>query len=213
SGMGGSSVPCMRTNLTVLALSALGLAGGCATAPKGPGMMDPRLATAAQSDTAKEVEFELGADGTFSKVAVEGSGTDKIPEAVRKQAEATYPGGTITESELEVYAGDTVVHEVEVKTTDGKECEVSASEACVLRYTECKLKPEELAEPVKKAVEAAAPGAEITEAEVRKTPDGAEDYRIEVKGKNGKWYLRFKGDGTMIERARLVEAEIPIPAK
>src|SRR5262245_45557777 len=206
----------MRTSpaLSLLSLALLPLVPmsiGCATtAPKGPGFIDPRMAAAAQWDTVKEVEIAIDGAGNMTKVAVEQSSGDKAPEALRKLVETTYPGGTITEYEQEIYQDNVLVHEVEVKTADGKECEISATEAGVLRYTECKLKPEELAEPVKKAIEAAVPGAEITEAEVRKTPDGVEEFRIELKGKTGKWYLRLKGDGTMIARARLVEAEIAI---
>ena len=208
----------MRTNtaLPVLPLAVLSLAFatvGCATAPKGPGFIDPRMAAAAQWETVKEVEISIDGSGNITKIAVEQSSGDKVPEALRKLVEATYAGGTITEYEQELYQDNVMVHEVEVKTADGKECEISATEAGALRYTECKLKPEELAEPIKKGVETAAPGAEITEAEVRKTADGAEDFRLEVKANNRKWYFRFKADGTMTERSRLVEAEVAIPVQ
>lgn len=203
----------MTSTRFALPLTVLSLAAGCATGPHGPGAIDERLAAAARSATAKEVEIDLAQGGAFAKVAVEDTSVAEVPAAVRKLAETTYPGGTLTEYEREVYTDGALIHEVEVKTADGKECEVSASEAGVLRYTECKMKPEELPEPVKKALEAAAPSPEIKEAELRKSADGNDEYRVEVKSGGRTWYLRFKADGTIIGKSVILEAEITIPVQ
>ena len=199
------------TPMTTVALLALG--GGCATMPAGPGFIDPRMAAAAQSETAKEVELILDGSGAITKIAVEDTNGDKTPPALRKLAEATFPGSTLGRYEQEIYPDRALVHEVEVKTADGKTCEVSANEAGVLRYSECNLKPEEIADAARKALDAALPGAEIVEAELRRTPGNPDEYRIEVTSGARKWYFRISPEGTVLERAIRVEAEITIPVK
>lgn len=186
---------------------------GCATAPRGPGAIDGRLLASAQAADAREVELHFDEDGVAAKISVEHEGAAAAPEAVRKLAESKWPGATLTDYELELYRDVGLVHEVEIKTADGKECEVSMTDGGALRYTECEVAPASLPAPVTAAIAAAAPGPEVTEAELRQVADGSEHYRVEVKSGGRVFYLRIKADGTLLGKAVRLKAEVTVPVR
>jgi hypothetical protein len=203
----------MERTLAIIPLAFLSLAGCATTSQKGPGFVDPRMAAAAQAESATEMELDLDVGGAIVKVAVEQTDASAAPEAVKRLAQTTWPGSTPTKYEREIYEGGAVVHEVAVKTADGKECEVSATEAGALRYTECELTPGDMPVPVGKTVGETVAGGEVKEVEVRKSDGGEEEWRVEVKQGGRTFYLRIRPDGALISRAIRLEAEVTIPMK
>lgn len=187
----------------------------CATAGRGGspvGFVDPRMAASAAADSARKVEFHLDASGAITKFTVEHAGPAAAPEALRKKVEATWPGATALSYEKEFYADVGLVDELEVKTSDGRECELSMTAAGALNYTECKLPAATLPAAVTAAIASAVPGATVSEAELRKPATGPEEFRIEATAGGRAYYLRIAPDGSLREKRVQLPAELTVPA-
>lgn len=193
----------------------LALAPGCATT-SGPGRLDVRLVhLAATTPSAAKIELHPDETGALVKATVEHLDEAQVPEAVRRLAAEKFPGAKVTGYETESYAGEgDLVYEVEVDTAEGRHCEISATAAGALRYTECRLPPAEIPEAVARAVAAVLPGAEIEEAERVAGPAlPTEEIRVEAKAGGRLHYLRFDPAGTLTRHGVMIPAEIEVRVK
>jgi uncharacterized membrane protein YkoI len=168
-----------------------------------------RTATSAK-DVAR-LKLRLDAQGAVVKQALYHGDRTVIPEAVLALAERTHPGAKAVHYESEIYADLGEVFEVEVETSDGRRCEVASRPDGTLLYEECQLDPGELPPPVAQASASAFPGAEILEAEHKKTADGTETYSVELKHDGREYYLILSADGTISQRLLRVPALVEIP--
>lgn len=184
----------------------------CAScASVGPGRLDPALVTKVGSlPGVRKVELRAGADGVFKKVEIYHQSADEVPRAVREAAAARFPGSKVREYELEQYADATWVHEVELTTSDGRECELSATAAGVVRYTECKVAFADLPTVVKQKVDELLPGATVTEAE-KKEGAGFDELSVEAKLGDVEHYLRLSPQGELLGRYVSVPAVLQVP--
>jgi uncharacterized membrane protein YkoI len=180
-----------------------------ACAAHGPGRLDAKLVRAATDGPVEKVQIFTDADGAVNKVSVYHRDAGPAPEQLRRLALQQYPGAELRQHELELYRDHGWVHEVELTTADGQRCEVSASAAWTLRYTECQMAPEKLAQPLRDAAAKLVPGGEIVEAELHKEA-GREEYRLEVKRQDELHYLRLQPDGALIRHSRRVAAMLEV---
>jgi len=183
-------------------------AAGAAT---GVGHVDPAFAAAAASyQGAYKIKLYFDAKGVMYKASLYHHDDAKVPEVVRKLAAERMPGSTVTAYEFELYADAGPVHEVEVKTADGRECEVSATPAGVFRYTECQVPPANLLPAIAKLVADNAPGGQVVEVEERKDASGAVEIRVESKVGEVIHYLRFRPSGELLSRALRYASEVEV---
>jgi uncharacterized membrane protein YkoI len=176
-------------------------------------VIDEEIAKAAASaEKVEKMQIRTDATGKIVKQALYHGDAAQIPEPVKKLAEEKFPGGKVLHYETELYADGGRVYEVEVKTKDGKQCEVAADAEGKERYVECRVSEKKMPPEVAKAVKAAAPGAKVLEAEVKTYPD-REEWSVEVKAKDRELYLRLKPDGTLIDTHLRIPAilEVPLP--
>ncbi len=164
----------------------------------------------------EKIEIEVAADGAIRELALYHNDADRIPAAVRKRAEDTYPGATITGFESEVEGPKRrQVYEVELKTAEGQECEIEAGEDGVLIYTECSLDLAKLSQELKAAAAKALPGGTIKEAEVITHGDNAPlETVIEVEIGESTHKLFFVGDQLKrhaLEIKAEIELDLPLP--
>lgn len=190
--------------------------GGAATAgddeeEEGIGyVLEAFVAGAAKFNKPQEFTMDLDANGDVSKVVLKHMDADKVPAAVKKAAEAAWPGAQVVAYEWEFYAEDGEVHEVELKTADGTMCELSAKPDGTVRYKECAVKREDVPAKAMSDAEAKLPGAELVEAE--KKEGGSESYfSLKFKTSGGQvHYLRYGLDGAYKSRALRLPANVKI---
>lgn len=96
-----------------------------------------------------------------------GAGADSLPAAVLKAAQAAVPAATIRETEQEMEDG-TLIYEVEMHTTDGREIEVAVSADGTVLEVEEKVAEGDLPAGVRKTLTHVLPGGRTGELE-RKT--------------------------------------------
>lgn len=183
-------------------------------AKAGPGHIDGELIKTAQTvQGLTKVKLEAEADGNLRYIAIYHNDPAAIPEPVRKQLDAQFPGGKVLGYETEEIADQGRVFEVEVETQDKQLCEYSAKADGSLIYTECHIDARALPEPVRAAVEKAHPGVAIKEAEKKTFTGAGEQYEVEldVGGREHEYY--FKPDGTVIRHEIVLPAvlEVPVP--
>lgn len=201
----------MMRSALVAALFSLPACG--TTGVAGPGRLDATLVKSGATLEGAE-KYELRADGTgaLEKISLYHKSEARVPEAVRKLVQAQLPGAKIKKYELEMYADGKLSHEVEVDTSDGRECEVSATESGELRYVECDVKAADLPDAVAKAVAAKLPGGEITEAETKKGP-GLDVIAVDVKLAGRTHELHLKPNGEIVSHHLSLPAVVEIPAE
>src|SRR5687768_10943237 len=136
--------------------------------------------TAGSAKRVDKIKIRVDADGTIVKQSVYHDAVDKIPQAVRTLADTKFPGAKVLLYETELYSDIGRIYEVEVKTKDGKMCEVAASEDGKEHYTECQIATKELPPEITRAIPANVRGGKIVEAE-KKTFASSEEYTVEVK--------------------------------
>lgn len=174
------------------------------------GLHDAVAKAAITAKTVEEFEFRLDEQGALVKQAVYHDDASAISDAVKAKAQEVFPGGTITHYETEWYAGVGDVQEVEVKTADGRECEVAALPDGTLRYEECKLDLASLPTQITEAIESAYPGGKILEAETKKGPD-LDVVTVEVEAGGTEYYVHMAPDGEIQSVHKRVEAIVEIP--
>ncbi|PRQ06230.1 hypothetical protein [Enhygromyxa salina] len=208
--------------LFVLACEDAATTAPCDVAPAQPAQpaasgdspaLKPAIREVATS-TAKIERVKLRVDeaGVIVKQSVYHDDASAIPEAVRKLAEQQFPGSTPISYETEHYADLGDIYEVELNTADGQQCEVAGRADGSLVYTECRLDPASMPEPIAAQVSAAIPGGEVVEAE-RKTRDGSEEFTVEVTHDGREFYLRIAADGSLLSKHVRLPAllELPVP--
>lgn len=157
-----------------------------------------------------KMKIRTDAAGAIVKQSIYHGDAEQVPEPVRAAALAKYPKAKILHYETEWYADGGRVYEVEVKTADGKECELATDAEGNERYVECRIAPKKLPSAVAQAVKAAVPGGKILEAEVKTRPEG-EAYSVEVKTGDRELYLHVASDGKIIGKHLRVTAVVEIP--
>jgi len=205
----------------MFALAACDKEGGTAKCPEpatttptagGAGALDGELVKLAAAGPAQKMKLRTDAAGTLVKQSVYHADASAIPKAVHDLAAQKFPGGKLARVESELYAEHGRVYEIEMQTSDGKTCEVAASEDGTELYTECEVDPKSLPAPVNDAIAKLYPGAKILEAETKKGPK-VDEITIEVQVGEGEHYVRIAPDGNVIQRLVRVPAvvEIPLP--
>lgn len=157
-----------------------------------------------------KMKLRLDASGAIVKQSVYHDDASRIAGPVLETAKTQYPDATIEHYETEWYADLGEIHEVEVKTKDGKQCEVAAKPSGELVYTECEASADTLPDPVKKAVDAAVPGGKILEVETKKG-EGRDQYTVEVESGGTEYYLIIAPDGTMKNKLKRIPAIVEVP--
>ena len=212
------------------ALVLLPLVFGCSTAtdgtPETPTAATPSVAMSADvasgglheavakaavtAKTVEEFEFRMDENGALIKQAVYHDDASAISEAVKAKAMEVFPGANIESYETEWYADVGEVHEVEVQTADGQECEVSATPDGTLRYKECELDLAKVPPQITAAIESAYPGAKILEVETKQGP-AMDVVTAEIEVGGVEYYLHMKPDGALESVHKRVEALVEIP--
>lgn len=212
-----SSFPSLATLALTLTSLGCGAAPECthppaaADAVSGPGRLDATLARGAtRYQGVHKLKLRLREDGTVEKMAVYHRDASVAPAPVLALAQSRFPGSTVVFYEHELYIDRGEMHEVEVKTADGRTCEISASPAGVLGYEECELAVDAVPPAVKATLEARLPGGKIVEAESKKGPE-LDELSIEVEREGAVHYLRVRPDGTVLAHHHRVAAEIDVP--
>lgn len=180
-------------------------------APSG-GLHEAVARAAVTAKTVEEFEFRMDDSGALVKQAVYHDDASAISEAVKAKAMEVFPGATIKSYETEWYAEVGEVHEVEVKTADGQECEVSATPDGTLRYKECELDLGKVPAQITAAIESAFPGAKVLEVETKQGP-AMDVVTAEIEVDGAEYYLHMKPDGALETVHKRIEAlvEIPVP--
>ncbi len=165
---------------------------------------------AVTANTVEEFEFRLDDQGALIKQAVYHDDATAVSEAVKAKALELYPGATIVAYETEFYADAGIVHEVEVKTAEGQECEVSATPDGTLRYQECELEMEDVPAQITAAVKSAYPEGKLLEVETKRGP-GIDLMTAEVENDGLEYYVAMSTDGTIVAVHKRIEALVEIP--
>ena len=182
------------------------------TAP-GTAALDATIRDAAISaQNVERMKVRVDDAGAIVKQSVYHNDASRIPAPIQALAEKTFPGARPLYYETEFYADLGLVHEVELETTDGKQCEVSSKPDGTLVYTECRMDARELPDPVTARVEATIAGGKILEAEQKQGPE-VDEYTVEIEFEGREYYLRVKPDGTLIAKLLRVPAIIELPLK
>lgn len=182
-----------------------------ATTPEGRHAIDSTLvATARSAPKIEKMKLRTDESGALVKQSLYHHDAGAVPEAVKALAAKTFPGATVVTYETERYGSDPHVFEVEVDTTDGKRCEVSATAHGELRYQECRLDPAALPKPVADKVAELYPGAKVLEAESKVGP-GIDELTVEVEANGRELYLRLSNTGDVLSTFVRIPAVVEVP--
>ncbi|MEM1348207.1 MAG: hypothetical protein AAGI01_06625 [Myxococcota bacterium] len=174
------------------------------------------MSTALSAKDVSQVRMYFGEGGAQRKTAVYHLDASKVPAPVLELAKKQFPDATVTSYELEKYAALGVIHEVEVNTKDGSKAEVAARADGTLVYVETVQKPSEDVPkaPVRAAVEAAVPGAQITAVEVKDGPN-LHEYRVKatLEGQQAEHVFVFDKSDQLTARYMRFPAKIELPVQ
>jgi hypothetical protein len=184
-----------------------------APAPTGPGQIDADLVRAAgTAQGVEKIKVEVEKDGSVRYLSVYHQDAAAVPEPVRKQLDATYPGAKMLRYETEHVVPHGRLHEIEVETADKQQCELSARADGGIVYTECHIDAKALPEAVRTAFDRAHPGAVVKEVEKKTLTGGGDEYEIEFEAGGRLHELYFKADGSVIRHELVIPAVIEVPA-
>lgn len=194
-----------------LAALPLVLLAACAS-PSGIGHLDPEIvAHARERQGAWRAKLHVTADGSVRKVTVYHRDPAAVPAAIRELAMQRFPGGKVESYETELHDAAGWVHEVEITTAEGRNCEISASEPARLRYVECRIANEEVAPALlERALELVAGGA-LQEAETHEGENG-DDVRLELLREGVVHYVVLDPTGTVLQHELRLPAILGVPA-
>jgi hypothetical protein len=167
------------------------------------------VSTAITAADVQKIKIRVDADGGIVKQSLYHGEASALPAKVLELAKTRFPSGTVRHYETELYADRGRVYEVEVDD-GGKLCEVAATAEGVEVYVECEIDPATLSAELKAAVEKAAPGGKILEAETKKGSD-IDEVTVEVEVGGGELYLRLQPDGTLVQKLRRIPAIVEVP--
>lgn len=165
--------------------------------------------TAITAADVQKVKIRVDADGGIVKQSLYHGQASALPAKVLELAKTRFPGGTVRHYETELYADRGRVYEVEVDE-GGKLCEVAATPEGVEVYVECEVDPATLSAELKAAIEKAAPGGKVLEAETKKGSD-IDEVTVEVEVDGRELYLRLAPDGTLVQKLRRIPAIVEVP--
>lgn len=178
----------------------------------GAGLDAELVGLASRAQGVMKIKMRVGPDGTVHKLAVYHHDAAAIPEPVRALAAERFPGAETLYYESELYSDLGRAYEVEIRTAEGKECEVSASADGTLLYEECKVPPDQIDPKVKATVDRLVPGGTVLEVETKHGPD-RDEVSVEVKAGDVEHYVRTTPDGELIGHTLRIPAiiEVPVP--
>lgn len=180
--------------------------------PATPPALDAGIVRAAASAAGvTKLKLEAEADGTLRELSLYHNDASALPTAVTGMLAQQYPGATIRAYETEYDKVHGRVYEVEVLTTDKRECEYSATPEGVLIYNECHIDPKDLPEPIRALIPTTVPEAKILEAEKTTFPDGRETYSVELSADGKEHELYFERDA-LVRHMLVVPAKLEVPA-
>ncbi len=183
-------------------------------APAGPAApsLDAEIVRAAATAAGvTKLKLEAEADGSLRELSLYHNDAAALPAPVTAMLATQYPGATIRAYETEFDRAHGRVFEVEVLTTDKRECEYSATPEGQLLYNECHIDPKTLSEPIRAAIQTTVPGAKILEAEKTTYPDGRETYSVELSADGKVHELYFERDA-LIRHELVIPAQLEVPA-
>ena len=180
-------------------------------APAVPNLDTEIVRSAATAAGVTKIKIEAEADGSLRELSLYHNDAEVLPIAVKDLLAQQYPGAKIRAYETEYDRAHGRVFEVEVLTTDKRECEYSATPAGVLLYNECHIDPKTLSEPIRAAVAKTVPNAKILEAEKKTFPDGREIYSVEFSADGKVHELYFERDA-LVSHQLVIPAQVEIPA-
>ncbi|MCA9716015.1 MAG: hypothetical protein H6713_34950 [Myxococcales bacterium] len=183
---------------------------------EGPGWLDGQvIKDAMERAGVHKVKLDVGEDGALRYIAVYHDDAAAIPEAVVKARPAEFADAEVVTYEREHYADIGPVHEVELKTKDGRECEYSAKPDGALVYTECKLDAKDVPPAVLKGVSDRVGGGEpvVKEAELTTRADGSEEYGIVVDHEGAELKFYVDKDGGVSRALHRIPAVVSVPYK
>lgn len=176
-----------------------------------PGQLDPELvALAIRADSLIRFRLRVDESGAIQKFAVYHEDADEIPEAVRAAAEARFPDSQVRYYESERYSDRGRVHEVEVATSEGQHCELSAQTDGTLVYVECEITADEVPEAIMAEANRRVPGGELVEAETKEGPE-INTVHLQMRVGEQTHYLIFQASGEFSNHYLRVPATIDIP--
>lgn len=181
------------------------------TPPAGPALDAEIVRAAATAAGVTKLKLEAEADGSLRELSLYHNDATALPAAVTAMLATQYPGATIRAYETEFDRAHGRVFEVEVLTTDKRECEYSATPEGQLLYNECHIDPKTLSAPIKATIEDKVPGAKILEAEKTTYPDGRETYSVELEAGGKVHELYFERDA-IVRHELVVTAQLEVPA-
>ncbi len=165
---------------------------------------------AQEAKGAYKIKMRFDADGEAQKLALYHKDPAHQPDWIAAEVEARHPGAQILYWEKEWYEGDGDVVEVEFKTAEGVECELSFLADKTLKYTECPMALDALPEAARAALEAKVPGAEIDEVESKKGPK-MDILSVKLKKEGRTHYLTMSPDGKILSHHLRLPASVDIP--
>ncbi len=182
-----------------------------ATPPASPHLDAEIVRAAATAAGVTKLKLEAEADGSLRELSLYHNDASVLPVAVTAMLATQYPGATIRAYETEFDRAHGRVFEVEVLTTDKRECEYSATPDGQLLYNECHIDPKTLPEPIRAAIPTTVPNAKILEAEKTTFPDGRETYSVELSADGKVHELYFERDA-LIRHEIVITAQLEVPA-
>lgn len=170
------------------------------------------MKTAQQASGVRELRVYFQGDGAVRKTSVYHSDASRIPAAVMALVQERYPGATPRYYEHELYTDDGYVYEVDFKTANGEEIEVSVKEDGTLKYIESYIDADKVPEAIKATVASKVPGGTIGDVEVKEGP-GLYEVSVEVATDGaGEHHLTFSRENALLRHAIRYPAFIEIPA-
>ncbi len=182
--------------------------------PEAGVMLDAELRELASSAaTLERLEFRLDESGAVIKQAVYHDARAALPEPVLAHAEREFPGGRVLHYESERYAELGPVHEIELETVDGRECELAGRADGSLLYTECAIDPSGLPEAVAAALAVAVPDAAVVKAKHKRVVGAEPRFIVELGASEGRsLVLQLSPEGAVLAKHWRMRAVVELPA-
>ncbi len=174
--------------------------------------LDPELvALARTAQGVDRVVVRVDEAGHVVKLAVYHHDESVVAESVRTAAIAAFPGATVRHFESERYADLGRVNEVEVQTSDGRECELSVADDGHEVYRECHVDPATLPEAIVAGLRRVVASGAIEEAETKERDGAIATYSIEVRDGDQLHYVVLEPDGALQGHYLRVPAVVDVP--
>ena len=178
-------------------------AAPAAGAPRLPGPIADALANA---QGVHEVEIDVAPDGTLRKISVYHRDAAQVPEPVKASVQEAFAGAEADAFEIEFYAGQGLVYEVEVAARDGRRCELAAGADGTVRYTECEIPAGKLPRAAREDVRRRGTAAKAQRIE---RANGTVEFEVAVRAADGaRFEVSYDRDGRPIDVRREIPAKL-----